>query len=149
AAYTNFLQTYAKHGIDLQEARDAYANADARENGVRIAYNSARQMRTRDAYQNFLTQYGASTYAPDVRTRLAACRIQTQTTGGMQASDISRSATGVGNTAVIACNEARGTAATEVQNTCVASRGRVGNLRIMSQNARDTSSAGGKVVGSI
>src|SRR5262249_39498853 len=121
----------------------------ARENGVRIAYNSARQMRTREAYQNFIAQYGASTYAPDVRSRLAACRTQTQTTGGMQASDMSRSATGAGNTALIACNEARGTAETQLQNACIAGRGRMGNLRIMSQNARDMSSAGGKVVGSI
>jgi hypothetical protein len=149
AAYTNFLNTYAKQGIDLDEARNAYANADAQENNVRIAYNSARQMRTRDGYQGFLTQYGTSTYAPDVRTRLAACRTQTQTTGGTQASEMTRSATASANTAVIACNEARGTAGTELQNACLASRGRVANARIVSQNARDASTAGGKVMGSI
>ena len=149
AAYTSFMQTYAKQGVDLEEAREAYANADARENNIRIAYNSARQMRSRDGYQGFLTQYGASTYAPDIRTRLAACRTQTQTTGGTQASEMTRSATSSANNAVMACNEARGTAATELQNSCIASRGRVANARIISQNARDASSAGGKVVGSI
>ena len=34
-----------------------------------------------------------------VRTRLAACRTQTQTTGGVQASDMSRSATGAATAA--------------------------------------------------
>ena len=107
AAYTNFLNTYAKQGVDLDEARNAYANADAQENNVRAAYNSAWQMRSRDGYQGFLTQYGTSTYAPDVRTRLAACRTQTQTTGGTQASEMTRSATASANTAIMACNDAR------------------------------------------
>jgi hypothetical protein len=147
AAYTNFLNTYAKQGIDLDEARDAYANADARENTVRIAYNSARQMHSRDGYQSFLAQYGASTYAPDVRQRLAACRTETQTTGGTQSSQMSRSATGSGNTAIIACNEARGTVQTELQNACPA--GRIANARVLSQNVQNASPAGGRVVGSI
>jgi hypothetical protein len=62
---------------------------------------------------------------------------------------MTRSATASANTAVIACNEARGTAGTELQNACLASRGRVANARIVSQNARDASTAGGKVMGSI
>ena len=148
AAYTNFLQTYAKQGVDLDEAREAYANADARENGVRIAYNSARQMRSRDGYQGFLTQYGTSTYAPDIRTRLAACHAQTQTTGGTQSSEISRSGTGTGNTPVIACTQARGVVTMEVQNACGASA-RLTNPRVVSQNVQNASSAGGQVVGSI
>jgi hypothetical protein len=149
AAYTGFLNTYAKQGVDLNEARDAYANADARENGVRVAYNTARQARSRDGYQSFLAQYGTSTYAPDARARLAACRTQTQTSGGVQESQMSRSATGSGNTTAIACEEARNTAEGQIQNACVASRGRMGGIRILSQNARDASSAGGKVVGSL
>lgn len=149
AAYTSFLQTYAKQGVDLDEARNAYANADARENAVRIAYTSARQMRSRDSYQNFLTQYASSTYAPDIRTRLAACRTQTQTTGGTQASEMSRDATMTANNAAIACNEARSAAAAQLQNTCVTARGRVANLRILSQNASQAAPGGGQVVGSI
>ena len=149
AAYTSFLNTYAKQGIDLDEARNAYANADAQENTVRVAYNTARQTRSRDGYQSFLAQYGTTTYAPDVRQRLAACRTQTQTTGGTQSSELSRSATESGNTAIIACTEARGTAATALQNACIADRGRVASPRILSQNAQNTSSAGGRVVGSL
>ncbi len=149
ASYTNFLTNYAKQGIDLDEARNAYANADARENGVRVAYNSARQMRSRDGYQGFLAQYGTTTYAPDVRARLAACRIQTQTSGGTQSSEISRSATATGNTAIIACTEARGTVTMEIQNACAVSRGRLTNPRVISQNVQNASTAGGRVVGSI
>ena len=149
AAYTSFLNTYAKQGVDLDEARNAYANADAQENAVRVAYNSARQTRSRDGYQGFLTQYGNSTYAPDVRQRMAACRTQTQTTGGTQASEMTRSATASANTAIIACNEARGTAAAQLQNACLSGRGRIANPRILSQNAQDASTAGGRVVGGL
>ena len=149
AAYNNFLTTYAKHGIDISEARDAYANADAQENNVRIAYRGALSQRSRDSYQAFLTQYGRSLYAADVRQRLAACRVQTQTTGGTTSNQMSRNATGSGNSTAIACDQARDTAQAQIENACVASRGRTGAIRIMSQNARDASSAGGRVVGSL
>jgi hypothetical protein len=149
AAYNNFLNTYAKHGIDINEARDAYANADAQENAVRTAYRGALSTRSRDGYQNFLTQYGRTLYAADVRQRLAACRMQTQTTGGTTQSQMERSATGSGNTSLIACQEARNTVQNEIQSACLASHGRISGARIVSQNAQDASSAGGRVVGSL
>ena len=60
AAYQEFLNTYQKQGIDLEEARDAYANADAQENAVRTAYRRALATRTREGYQAFMAQFGAS-----------------------------------------------------------------------------------------
>jgi TIR domain len=149
AAYTSFLNTYAKQGVDLDEARNAYANADAQESAVRVAYNTVRQTRSRAGYQGFLAQYGTSTYAPDVRQRIAACRTQTQTSGDTQSSQLSRSATGSGNTVLIACQEARNTVQSEIQNTCLASHGRISGARVVSQNAQNVSSAGGRVVGSL
>ena len=125
----------AKHGIDINEARDAYANADAQENAIRTAYRGALAARSRDGYQTFLTQFGRSLYAPDVRQRLAACRVQTQTTGGTQQSQMARNATGSGNTTVIACDEARNAAQGQIENACVANRGRLGAIRITGQNS--------------
>jgi hypothetical protein len=149
AAYNDFLTSYAKHGIDINEARDAYANADAQQNAIRTAYRGALSQRSRAGYQAFLTQYDKSLYGPDVRQRLAACRVQTQTNGGTQQNQMSRSATGAGNSSAIACEDAREAAQTQIENSCAASKGRTGAIRITSQNARDTSSAGGRVVGSL
>jgi hypothetical protein len=149
AAYNNFITTYAKHGIDINEARDAYANADAQENMIRTAYRGALSQRSRTGYQGFLGQYGKSFYATDVRQRLAACKVQTQTSGGTQQSQMSRNATGTGNSSAIACEDARDAAQAQLEKTCTAGGGRTGAIRVMSQNAQDTSSTGGRVVGSL
>jgi hypothetical protein len=149
AAYQEFLNTYAKQGIDLDEARDAYANADAQEGAIRQAYRNALGTRSRDGYQAFLSQFGSSTYAADVRTRLAACHTQTLTNGGLQNSQLTRTATANNPNEVNACALARNNAATEAQNACTGTGGRIVGESVLGQNARNATTAGGQVVGSL
>ena len=125
AAYKEFLDTYSKQGVDLDEAQNAYANADAQENAVRTAYRRALQMRSRDGYQDFLSQYGSSAYATDVKQRMAQCHTQTQTSGGVQNSQLTRTATGTNVNPTNACALARNNAVSAAQNACTSEGGRV------------------------
>jgi TIR domain len=149
AAYQEFLNTYSKQGIDLDEARDAYANADAQENAVRTAYRRALQTRSRDGYQDFLNQYGSSSYAADVKQRLSQCHTQTQTSGGVQSSQLTRTGTSTNINQTNACAQARNNAAMAAQNACTGEGGRVGGETVMGQNVRNAASTGGQVVGSL
>ena len=45
-AYASFMQTYAKQGVDMDEAQEAYANANAQEGEARNAYRQAIATRT-------------------------------------------------------------------------------------------------------
>jgi hypothetical protein len=148
-AYQEFLNTYAKQGIDLDEARDAYANADASENAARNAYRRALQMRSRDGYQDFLSQFGSSAYATDVKQRIAQCHTQTQTSGGLQNTQLTRTATGTNVITANACQIARNNAASEAQNACTTKGGRVGGESVLNQNVRNAASAGSQVMGSL
>jgi hypothetical protein len=149
AAYQSFMETYGKQGLDLEEARDAYANADAQENGVRNAYRQALGARDRAAYQSFLTQYGSSSYAGDVRRRLAACHTETQQSGGVQSTELSRSGSGTANNSNDACSEARSNAQNSAVSECTQTQGRSAGVRVLSQNAQNSTSVGGKVAGSL
>ena len=150
AAYQEFLNTYAKQGIDLEEARDAYANADAQgKYGQDGFIASMLATRSRDGYQAFLSQFGSSTYAADVRQRIAACRVQTQTNGGVQNSQLTRTATANNPNAANACLLARNNAAAAAQNACSSAGGRMVGESVLGQNARNAASTGGQVVGSL
>jgi hypothetical protein len=149
AAYQSFLATYTKQGIDIDEARDAYANADAQANNTRNAYRRATATRTRDGYQAFLTDYGTSSYAADVRQRLAACHTETQKSGGTESSEIERSATGSGGNPTEACSSARESATNKIDSACTEAQGHMGAIRVVSQNAQSQNSAGRQVVGSL
>jgi hypothetical protein len=148
-AWQNFINTYGKQGLDLDEARDAYANADQAEATARTAYRTALQYRSREAYQNFLAQFATSAYAADVKQRLAQCHTQTQTNGGVQSTQMARTATGDNANPTNACVIARNNAASAAQNACTGTGGRVGGESVLAQNVRNAQSTGGQVVGSL
>jgi hypothetical protein len=143
------MQTYAKDGVDMEEAQQDYANADAQEGVARAAYQRAVATRSRDAYQSFIAAYGGSNYAPDVRRRLAACHTETQTGDSTQASQLQRSGTGSGSNSQEACNDAHASAMNSLQNECSTSHGRLGQTRVLSENTQQGSSAVGQAAGSI
>jgi len=149
AAYQSFIQTYAKEGVDMEEAQQAYANADAQEGAARTAYQRAVSTHSRDAYQSFVAAYGGSSYAADVRRRLAACHTETQTGGSTQSSQLQHDGTGSGSNSQEACNAAHSNAMSGLQSECSASQGRLGQTRVLSENTQQGSSAVGQAAGSI
>ena len=150
AAYESFLETYSKQGLDLAEARQGMADAGQQEAGMRMAYQRATAQRSRAAYQSFLTQYGSSTYANDVRQRLAACHTQTRNTSSTQNSQVEKNGTGEANNPTAACNEARTDAVSRISETCNQQQARLGPVQVLNQNVENApSSAASQAVGSV
>src|SRR6185437_11026773 len=103
------------------------------------------------AYQTFLTSYGGTSYAADVRQRLASCHNEVRNSGTTQTSELRESATATSSDPNTACNEARVNAAGHAQQECVAQQGRPGGVRVLSQRTGTAADAGrvaGQVLGS-
>jgi hypothetical protein len=149
AAYQAFMQTYAKEDVDMEEAQQAYANAEAQEAAARTAYQRAVATHSRDGYQSFIAGYGGSSYAGEVRSRLAACHTETQTGGSTQTNQLQRNGTGSAGNSQEACNDAHASAMNSLQSECSASQGKLGQTRVLSENAQQGSSAVGQAAGSI
>jgi len=132
-AYASFVQSYAKDGIDITEAQEAYASVNAQEGDIGNAYRRAISSRSREAYQAFLASYGNSSYAADVRQRLASCHSETRNSGSMQSSELQESATAIASDANTACNQARANATNRAIQACNAERGQPGSVRVLNQ----------------
>jgi hypothetical protein len=150
------MQTYAKQGVDMDEAQQAYASATAQEGAARAAEGAARTAyqralasHSRDGYQSFISAYGNSSYAADVRSRLAQCHSETQTGGSTQTSQLQQNGNGSGSNSQDACNQAHASAMNSLQSQCSASQGKLGQTRVLSENAQQGSSAVGQAAGSI
>jgi hypothetical protein len=144
-AYKNFLDNFSKQGIDLDEARDALANADVNESAARSAYRRAIATRTRDGYQAFIAQYGTSVYASGVRQRLSACRTETKPTSEIKNSEMERSAVASGSNTDAACTAARNSAVNRIDAACAAAQGQMGAVRVVNQTPEADQSAGGQI----
>jgi hypothetical protein len=140
-AYVGFMQTYSKQGIDMAEAQAAYANANAQESGVRNAYSQAIYSRSPEGYQSFLATYGNSSYAADVRRRLASCHNEVRNSGNTQSGELRESATATASNPNFACSEARANASARAQRECSAEQGRPGAMRVLSQQMGNASSS--------
>ena len=149
AAYGSFMETYGKQGLDLDEARQAYANAGALESSTRAAYQQAIGQRSRAGYQTFLAQYGSSAYASDVRQRLASCHTETRTTSSTQNSEVAKEGVATAANPTEACGEARNNAVNLITNTCSQEQARLGPLRVLTQNVQNAAPNGRQVVGSL
>jgi TIR domain len=132
-AYASFMQSYAKDGIDMTEAQEGYANANAQEGNIRDAYRRAISSRSREAYQAFLVSYGNSSYAADVRQRLASCHSEMRNNGNMQSSQLQESAIATASDANTACSQARANATNLATQACTAERGQPGSVRVLNQ----------------
>ena len=149
AAYTSFMETYAKQGLDLDEARAAYENANALESNARNAYRRATATRTHDGYQAFLAEFGNTAYAADVRQRMAACHTETRTTGNTESHELEHSGTDTASDPNEACNAARNNAVSNIESQCSASNGRMGAIRTLNQHYQQASSNAGRIAGSV
>jgi hypothetical protein len=145
AAYKSFLDNYSKQGLDIDEARDALANADVSESAARSAYRRAIATRTRDGYQAFLAQYGTSVYASDARQRLAACHSETKPSSETKSSELERGAVGSGSTSDVACAAARNSAVSRIESACADAQGQMGAVRVISLTPQEDQSPGGQI----
>jgi hypothetical protein len=148
-AYASFIQTYYRKGIDVTEAQDAYARLNAQDGEARNAYRQAISNRSRQAYQTFLTSYGTTSYAADVRQRLASCHNEVRNSGTTQTSELRESATATSSDPNMACNEARMNAAGHAQQACTAQQGRPGGVRVLSQRTGNAAPDAGRVAGQV
>jgi hypothetical protein len=149
AAWQNFMQNYAKQGLDMDEAQQAYANADAQEGAARTAYQRALSNHSRDGYEAFIASYGNTSYGVDVRKRLAQCHTVTQTGGSTQSDELQRNATGSAANSTEACNQAHSSALNSLQSQCSESQGHIGPVRVLSENVQQGTSTAGQVAGSL
>jgi hypothetical protein len=138
-AYVSFVQAYSKQGIDMAEAQEAYATVNAQEGDIRNAYRRAISGRSRDAYQAFLASYGNSSYAADVRQRLASCHSEMRNNGDTQSSELQESATATASDPNTACSEARANATNRATQACSEERGRPGSVRVLNQRMGNAS----------
>ena len=150
AAYQSFLQNYSQQGLDMDEAREGMINAGQQEAGMRMAYQRAISTRSRAGYQGFLSQYGSSSFAGDVRQRLAACHSETRNTSSNQNSQVEKDGTGQASNPTAACNQARTDAITRISQTCNEEQARLGPTQVLNQNVENApSSTAGQAVGSV
>ena len=148
-AYASYIQTYYRKGIDVTEAQDAYARLNAQDGEARNAYRQAISSRSRQAYQTFLASYGTSSYAADVRQRMASCHNEVRNSGTTQTSELRESATATSSDPNMACNEARVNAAGHAQQECTAQQGRPGGVRVLSQRTGTAAPDAGRVAGQV
>ncbi len=152
-AYANFIQTYGRQGIDVSEAQDAYTRANTQEREASNAYRRAISSRSRQSYQMFLAAYGSSTYAADVRQRLASCHNEVRNNGTTQSSELQESATVTAADPNTACSEARSNATSRAEQECSAAQGHSGSVRILNQRmgnapaSPDVGRVAGQVIG--
>ena len=132
-AYVSFIQTYAKQNVDIGDAQEAYATVNAQDGQARNAYRQAIFTRSRDAYQAFLSSYGNTSYAADVRQRLATCHNETRNTGSTQTSELQESASATASDPNSACSEARTSAANRAMQECSSQQGRTSAVRVLNQ----------------
>jgi hypothetical protein len=145
-AYVSFMQTYSKQGIDMAEAQEAYANANAQESGVRNAYRLAISSRSPEGYQSFLAAYGNSGYAADVRRRLGSCHNEVRNVGNTQSGELQQSATASASDPNSACSEARASATSRAQRECSTEQGRLGAVRVLNQQVGNGSRSGSQAL---
>jgi hypothetical protein len=155
-AYVSFIQTYSKQGVDMTEAQEAYATANMQDSEVRNAYHRAISTRSRDAYQAFLTSYGNSSYAADVRQRMASCHSETRNAGNSQSSELQESANATASDPNTACMQARANATNRAMQACSAEQGRPGAVRVLNQQmgnaapqSQDVARATGQLFGGL
>jgi cbb3-type cytochrome oxidase subunit 3 len=148
-AYASFIQTYGRQGVDLAEAQEAYVKVNAQEGQARNAYRQAISSRSRQAYQTFLASYGGTSYAADVRQRMASCHNEVRNSGTTQTSELRESATATSSDPNTACNEARVNAAGHAQQECTAQQGRPGGVRVLSQRTGTAAPDAGRVAGQV
>jgi hypothetical protein len=141
-AYVIFIQTYAKQGIDITEAQEAYATANAQDGEIRNAYRRAISTRSQDAYQAFLSSYGNSAYAADIRQRLASCHSENRNTRNSQSSEVQESASATASDPNSACMQARANATNRAMQACSAEQGRSGTVRVLNQQMGNAGSQG-------
>ena len=145
AAYKDFLENYSKQGVDIDQAREAMADADVNESAARSAYRRAVSARNRDAYQAFVAQYGSSFYARDVRQRLAGCRTETKPTSQTENSQMQRSAMGSGSDSESACASAHNSAINKIETACASAKGQMGEIRLVSQAPEENKTPEGEI----
>jgi hypothetical protein len=150
-AYANFIQTYYRKGIDVTEAQEAYARLNLQDGQARNAYRQAISNRSRQAYQAFLASYGSTSYAADVRQRLASCHNEVRNNGTTQTSELRQSAVATATDPNTACSEARSNATSQAEQQCSAQQGHSGSVRILNQRIVNTTSSPdmGRVAGQV
>ena len=100
--------------------------------------------------QIFLTQYGSSTYAADVRQRLAACHTETRNTSSSQNSQVEQKGSGEAGNPTAACNQARSDAISRINQTCSQQQARLGPTQVLNQNVENApSNSAGQAVGNV
>lgn len=149
AAYQSFLESYSQQGLDLDEARQGMIEAGQQEANMRTAYQRAIGTRSRAGYQGFLSQYGSSTYAADVRQRLAACHTETRNTSSSQNSQVEQNGSGEAGNPTAACNEARSDAVNRISQTCSQQQARLGPTQVLNQNVEIAPSNAANQVGNV
>jgi len=147
AAYESFLATYAKQGVDVNEARTADAAARALEVKIKAAFDAAAAAHTHDSYKSFLADFPASSFAADARQRLAACRTETRNTTTVKTTPLLESADGSGGSSAEACQAARERAIRQATESC--REGRMGAVRVVSEKPVTDGLQGGRILGSI
>ena len=149
AAFQSFLENYSQQGLDLDEARQGMMAASQQEANMRMAYQRAVGTRSRAGYQNFLTQYGSSSYAADVRQRLAACHTETRNTSSSQNSQVEQNGSAEGSNPTSACNQARSDAVSRLNQTCSQQQARLGATQVLNQNVENAPSSAANQVGNV
>jgi hypothetical protein len=149
AAYENFLASYAKQGVDVNEARAADDTIRAEEAKAKAAFDVASSAHTRESYQGFLKDFASSSYAAQARQNLAACHTETRNTTTTKTTPISESASGSGGSSEEACDAAQERATGQAATSCRASSGQMGRVRVLSQTPQSDGLQGGRILGSI
>jgi hypothetical protein len=149
AAYESFLASYAKQGVDVNQARAADDTIRAEEAKAKAAFDVAAGAHTREAYQGFLKDFASSSYATQARQNLAACHTETRTTTTTKTTPISESAGGSGGSSEDACDAAQERASAQAESSCRESSGRMGKVRVLNQTPQSDGLQGGRILGSI
>jgi hypothetical protein len=149
AAYENFLGSYAKQGVDVTEARAADDAIRAEEAKAKTAFDAASAAHTPESYKGFLADFGSSSLAAEARQKLAACHTETRNTTTVKDTPISENVSGSGGSADEACDAAKQRAASQAENSCRESSGRMGAIHVVSRAPQQDGLQGGRILGSI
>jgi hypothetical protein len=149
AAYETFLASFAKQGVDVNEARAADDSIRAEEAKAKAAFDAAASAHTRESYKSFLADFGSSSYAAQARQNLAACHSETRNTTTVKTTLIPQSGSGSGGSSSEACEAAHDRAAAQAESSCRENQGQMGSVRVASQTPQQDGLQGGRILGSI